>query len=313
MTETTPTAGRDRGRCRRRLSVCAASLGRVDRHSVDSGDGRVRRDTQRGPVRESVAAQVAEQEEAVAGPGPRRAGAPAILSPVAGGLVRTWRGDRTALWRVDDPGRLRVLTAAAWAGRARHRDGRVRAAGEIRRHGTHFRLLLRIGGEHPDAVFTLEPVPQAPEYVDSTMLWDELFTYFAIAVDSAMRRGEALFVGCGDQEDAARPGCFVAALDDGDGPFVVVEADPVPHGNVVWGRVPDDVGACGITVPADMDTVTGAGLYMLECVRYWGVMPWDVVLTRRPHPPGALREAPDGLRYADLGAMRRSAVGGVST
>lgn len=244
------------------------------------------------------------------GSGAWPAGAPAMLSPVAGGLVRTWRGHWAALWRVDDARRLRILTAAGWAGRIQHRDGRVRAVGEIQRDGARFRLRIRIGAHHPDPAFAIAPAGSALADVVAEAHWDELFFHFAVAVDSVMRSGEALLVERGGRDVAGAPECFIMAFDEGDGPRVVVEADPVPHGNAVWGRIPDGVEACGIVVPADMSRITGAGLYMLECVRFWGWTPWDVVLTRIPHPSSTLRETPDGITYAVLAGAHRPAAGG---
>jgi len=295
-----------------RLSVGAASVDGVDSNAAVGGSGTVGHGVRpETGCAGSVSAEKGCDDGIDSGidSGAPHAGAPALLSPVAGGIVRTWSGRWTMLWRVDDAARLRVLTASGWAGRVRHRDGRVRAAGGLERRGGRFRLRLPGLGSRPDAVFGLEPITHTPAHRDSTVLWDELFTYFAIAVDSAMRTGEALFVERGGHVRTGTPECFVAALDDGAGPFVVVEADPVPHGNDVWGRVPDDVAACGIVVPADMSTVTGAGLHMLECVRYWGWAPWDAVLTRRPHPPSAVRKTPDGIVYSRLEPMRPGLTG----
>lgn len=202
----------------------------------------------------------------------------AMLSPVVGGVVRTWTDDGTALWQVDDPDGLRACLGAGVMARTRVPADRFR---EVAMLGANTGTLL-VQARHPDAdgqypvrQFALEPATEVRGDP-----WRDLEEFLgAVAVD-VPRRGEFAVVELGGWDAPHEPYVFVTVLDGPGAPRAIVEAAPVPRDTGVWpDDVPTDQEGITIEAPALPDTLAAAGVLATAAVRTWDIAPWDVAIT----------------------------------
>ncbi|MFD4181039.1 hypothetical protein [Rhodococcus sp. NPDC058514] len=202
----------------------------------------------------------------------------AMISPVAGGLVRTWTDTDSALWSVDDPDGLSELLGRGLIARTSMPDERFREAVLLDAEaGT-----LLVQGRFPESaeniparVFRLgEPV--RPERNP----WTDLDHFLAAAAVSAVERGEFWVAELGGWDAPHEPYCFFGVIDDEGERVSVIETAPVPRDTGVWPEVPED-GRPGTSVssPASEDTIAAAGIFAVTAVESWGIAPWDVALT----------------------------------
>ncbi|MFC9787426.1 hypothetical protein [Rhodococcus sp. NPDC127528] len=201
----------------------------------------------------------------------------AMISPVAGGLVRTWTETDSALWAVDDPAGLTGLLGRGLVARTAVPDNRFREAVLLDAAAGTLVVQNRFadGREVEARAFRLgEPVRPANNP------WTDLDDFLSAAAVSAAERGEYCVVELGGWDAPAEPYCFFGVVDDGGERVSVIEAAPVPRGTGVWPEVPDD-GRPGTSVssPASAETVAAAGIFATTAVEAWGVAPWDVALT----------------------------------
>ncbi|MFE3290764.1 hypothetical protein [Rhodococcus sp. NPDC059234] len=201
----------------------------------------------------------------------------AMISPVAGGLVRTWTETASALWAVDDPAGLADLLGRGLIARTAVPDNRFREAVLLDAVAGTLLVQNRFadGGESDARVFRLGQ-PVRPE----NNPWTDLDDFLSAVAVSAAERGEYCVVERGGWDAPAEPYCFFGVVDDSGERVSVIEAAPVPRGTGVWPEVPDD-GRPGTSVssPASTETVEAAGIFATTAVEAWGVAPWDVALT----------------------------------
>ncbi|MFC7449424.1 hypothetical protein [Rhodococcus daqingensis] len=202
----------------------------------------------------------------------------AMISPVSGGLVRTWTDSDSVLWSVDDPDGLSELLGRGLIARTSVPGERFREAVLLDAEaGT-----LLVQGRYPESaenisarVFRLgEPV--RPERNP----WTDLDHFLAAAAASAVARDEYWVVELGGWDAPHEPYCFFGVIADEGERVSVIETAPVPRDTGVWPEVPED-GRPGTSVssPASEDTIEAAGIFAVTAVESWGVSPWDVALT----------------------------------
>ncbi|MFI6431456.1 hypothetical protein [Rhodococcus oryzae] len=204
--------------------------------------------------------------------------ATAMLSPVSGGLLRTWTEDGTRLWSVDDPDGLSDLLGRGLIARTSVPDERFRETVLLDAEAGTLLVQGRFPGSEEDAqtrTFRLGD-PVRPERNP----WTDLDHFLAAAAASAVARGEYWVVELGGWDAPSEPYCFFGVIDDAGERVAVIETAPVPRDTGVWPEVPDD-GRPGTSVssPASEDTIEAAGIFAVTAVESWSVAPWDVALT----------------------------------
>ncbi|WP_051637342.1 hypothetical protein [Rhodococcus sp. UNC363MFTsu5.1] len=202
----------------------------------------------------------------------------AMLSPVSGGLVRTWTEGGTRLWSVDDPDGLSELLGRGLIARVSVPDDRFRETVLLDAAAGTLLVQERIPGATEntrDRAFRLGD-PVRPERNP----WTDLDDFLAAAAASAVERDEYWVVELGGWAAPHEPYCFFGVVDDEGERVAVIETAPVPRDTGVWPEVPDD-GRPGTSVssPASEDTIEAAGIFAVTAVESWGVAPWDVALS----------------------------------
>jgi hypothetical protein len=204
----------------------------------------------------------------------------AMLSPVAGGLIRTWTDRGSQLWSVEDPDGLSRMLGRGAVGRTPLPDNRFREAAYLNADTGTLVVQNRFATGAGDRVqveanaFQLgDPVP--PE----TNPWGDLKEFLSAAALSAVERGEYFVVELGGWEAIPEPYCLFAVVDQGDGPVSLIEAAPAPRGTGIWPDVPEDQPGSTVTAPATSQSLPGAGIFAAAAIETWGAQPWDVALT----------------------------------
>ncbi|WP_287217797.1 hypothetical protein [Rhodococcus sp. (in: high G+C Gram-positive bacteria)] len=205
----------------------------------------------------------------------------AMLSPVAGGLIRTWTDLGSQLWSVEDPDGLSGILGRGIVGRTPRQDDRFREAAFLNANtGTlvvQNRFVATASGESMQVeanVFQLGD-PVRPE----SNPWRDLEGFLSAAAMSAADRGEYFVAELGGWEEMPEPYCLFAVLDRGDGPVSLIEAAPAPRGTGVWPDVPEGRPGASVTAPATAQSLPGSGIFVASAISTWGAQPWDVALT----------------------------------
>lgn len=216
----------------------------------------------------------------------------AMLSPVAGGLIRTWTESETRLWGVDEPAELAALIGSGAIARTAVSDNLFREVGLL--DAAARRLVVQVrdvsaGGESGSVetgaaeagavevqaqIFQLGE-PTAP----SNNPWDDLQDFVAAAALGAAQRGEFLSVESGGWDASPTPSFFFTLTEE-DGEVVsVIEASPPPRGTEVWPEVPADQEGCSLSAPLGEDTLEVVAAYAASALDSWGLDPWAVAVT----------------------------------
>lgn len=204
----------------------------------------------------------------------------AMISPVSGGLIRTWTELESRLWSVEDADGLRQITGRGLIGRTAVPDNRFREAALLDPEGGTLIVQSRFAhrsGESAQveaAVFRLA-APARP----TTNPWTELREFLAAAAVSAVMRGEFWVAELGGWDSPNEPYCLFGVLDDRDGPVSLVEAAPAPRGTGIWPEVPVDQPGSAVRAPANDDSVRAVGMFAVAALNSWGWQPWDMTLT----------------------------------
>lgn len=221
----------------------------------------------------------------------------AMLSPVAGGMIRTWTETETTLWGVDKPAELAAVIGSGAIARAAVADNLFRevglldaaagrlvvqvrdtsAAGEARALAAE---VAEAGAVEADAVESKALVFQLSEPSGLTNNpWDDLQDFVAAAALGAAQRGEFLSVESGGWDASPTPSFFFTLTEE-DGEVVsVIEASPPPRGTEVWPEVPADQEGCSLSAPLGEDTLEVVAAYAASALDSWGLDPWAVAVT----------------------------------
>ena len=210
----------------------------------------------------------------------------AMVSPVAGGRVRTWTGKESRVWSVDEPAVLAALIGRGVIARTYFSDKLFREVALLDAEAGVLVVQERLaGGEEPGAkarVFQLGE-PAAP----ATNPWDDLQDFVAAAALGAAQRGEFLSVESGGWDAPPSPAFFFTLVEE-DGEVVsVIEASPPPRGTEVWPEAPADQDCCSLQAPLADDTLEVVGAFAASALDSWGLDPWAVAVTYGPR--GAAR------------------------
>ncbi|MEV0948074.1 hypothetical protein [Rhodococcus sp. NPDC049939] len=219
-------------------------------------------------------------DEYLRGVGPESTMVPAMISPVSGGLVRTWTETESMLWSVEDPDRLGGVLGRGLVGRTPMPDNRFREALLLNRDtGT---LLVQgrfVSGSGESAQVQANIVQLGEPVRPETNPWTDLEQFLTAAAVSAAERGEFYVAELGGWNAPSEPYCLFAVLDQGAGPVSLLEAAPVPRGTSIWPEAPRDQPGATVSSPADASSLSVVGAFVASAISTWGVTPWDVALT----------------------------------
>lgn len=207
---------------------------------------------------------------------------PALISPVSGGMVRTWTETETQLWRVDDPDALASILGRGQIARTVLPDNRFREVVQLdAKAGTlfvqpRFAAPAQPGGEMEllTKPFTLTEAAETP-----TPAWEDLESVLASIAVSAAGRGEYWLTALGGWEAPREPHCLFTAIDEKGTATAVMEATPPPVGTGVWPEVSTGQAGVSVSAPASQETIEAAGIFAVAAIETWNVSPWDVVVT----------------------------------
>ncbi|NLE78068.1 MAG: hypothetical protein GX610_00525 [Rhodococcus sp.] len=205
----------------------------------------------------------------------------AMISPLVGGLIRTWTHDGTALWSVNDPEGLSEVIGRGLIARTPVPDSRFREAAFLNVDAGTLIVQNRYptgtaeGSAQVEAsIFQLRPANR-PERAP----WMELKDFLNDAAKSAVDRGDFWVAELGGWDAPKEPYCLFAVLDQGGGPVSVIEAAPAPRGTGFWPEVPENQPGSTVTAPADEGSLPAVGVFGGVAIQSWGVDPWDIALT----------------------------------
>ncbi|AOW93177.1 hypothetical protein BFN03_12435 [Rhodococcus sp. WMMA185] len=205
---------------------------------------------------------------------------PAMISPVSGGLVRTWTRTESKLWGVEDPDWLGGVLGRGLVGRTPMPDNRFREALLLNPDTGTLLVQGRFvsgSGEAPQVQANRVQLgkPTRPE----TNPWKDLKHFLTAAAISAAERDEFYVAELGGWNAPSDPYCLFAVLDQGSGPVSLLEAAPAPRGTGIWPEVPRDQPGATVTSPPTESSLSVAGAFVASAINTWGVTPWDVALT----------------------------------
>lgn len=203
-----------------------------------------------------------------------------MISPVAGGLIRTWTETESRLWSVEDPDGLSATMGRGLIGRTALPDNRFREVALLNPDAGTLVIQGRFATGSGQSVQVEANIFQlaAPVRPEANP-WTELKEFLSTAAVSAAARGEFWVAELGGWDAPHEPYCFVGVLDDGDGPVSLIEAAPAPRGTGIWPEVPDDQLGNSVTAPAKEGSLPATGIFAASAINSWGVQPWDVALT----------------------------------
>lgn len=207
---------------------------------------------------------------------------PAMISPVSGGMVRTWTEDETQLWVIDDPETLSTVMGRGQIARTVMPGNRVREIALLdSKTGTLFvqpRFASPTDPQGESGLLT-KPFQLTKAKKPAEGAWEDLESLLASIAISAAGRGEFWLAELGGWSPPQQPYCLFTALDEKGAANAVMEANPAPVGTGIWPDVPADQPGVSVSAPASQETIEAAGIFAVSAIETWDVAPWDIALT----------------------------------
>ncbi|MGC0362268.1 hypothetical protein ABH922_000252 [Rhodococcus sp. 27YEA15] len=211
---------------------------------------------------------------------------PALISPVVGGMVRTWTEGESALWTVDDPGALGALLGHGQVARTMMPDNRFREIVLLDSETKTLFVQPRFATPGDGTAELLakpfelgDPTTPADLTAVGTDRWEELESLLASVAISAAGRREFWLAELGGWEAPHQPNFLFTVVEEHGVATAVMEATPAPVGSDVWPDAPRGRSNVSVSAPASQDTVEAAGIFAVSAIETWKTTPWDVVLT----------------------------------
>ena len=234
------------------------------------------------------------------------------LSPVVGGLLRTWADTGSRLWQVWGGDVLQESLGRGHLARTEVEPRRFREVGLLEDSAASAppgmgRLLLparwqsgSAAASSIDLQVVADPLLLSPTTGDALTghadrLWPAFVEHLAeVCVDTA-ERGEVLLLERGGVDHEPWPYALLAVTQHGDGSFVShLETSPAPSMDTPgWeqaarGRNDDGTDGASMSAPATFETVRGAGFLLAVAAATWAATPLDLAVTYTAAPSGAL-------------------------
>lgn len=201
----------------------------------------------------------------------------AMISPVAGGLIRTWTETESRLWSVADAAALGQLVGRGMIARTEVSDKLFREVALLDAATGTLVVQQRFGnesGQLPARAFQLT-APAPPQ----NNPWDDFQDFLAAAALGAAQSGEFLSVEPGGWDAAPTPSFFFTLIEEGDGLVSVIEATPAPRNTDVWPEAAADAEGCTLQAPLAEDTLEVVGIFAASALDAWQLDPWAVAVT----------------------------------
>ncbi len=210
----------------------------------------------------------------------------AQVSPVVGGLVRTWVDDEPVTWSVDDPAQLRSQLGRGQIARTQADDGRFREVASVSADGAllvHGRY--RTAGRTTGAVYEVRRTARAP--VEESH-WAEFEAWLRDVTVAAASRGEFVISERGGWQHQPQPYAFFGCLRPEDEWLSYVEAASAPvRAGAPWPSPPRDPHGWILQAPAGPNTIVAAAIAMSRAVQEWATTPLELGVTFGAGPAGA--------------------------
>jgi hypothetical protein len=224
------------------------------------------------------------------------------LSPVAGGLLRTWSDAGSQLWQVWGGDVLADMMGRGQLARTEVEPRRFREVGLLEQpsestSGGTGRLLLpaRWQPSSADAPEELElvgdplhlsPVADADLSADVNELWPALVAHLSEVCVEAAERGEILLLERRAIAHEPWPYALFAVANGDDGSWIShLEVSPAPEPETPgWeqaarGRNADGTDGASMSAPTSFEAVRGAGFLLAVAAAAWAATPQDLVIT----------------------------------
>lgn len=223
------------------------------------------------------------------------------LSPVVGGLIRTWEDDVPITWRVDDPSGLSERLGRGSVARTQVGNDRFREVGALSVTGDRGMLMLPdrfqdgegLSGTGYDLVRA-----SGVEDLDSDP-WDDFQVWLRAVVLSAAERGDFLVVERGGWDAPPEPYALFSCRRDEAAWRSVIEAAPAPsRGQPPWPSPPDRPEGATMTAPAGRGSIGAAAIALVTAVQEWARSPLDVGITFGKTPDGPVPLDPEPAEAA---------------
>lgn len=201
----------------------------------------------------------------------------AMISPVSGGLIRTWTEAESRLWSVDKPAALAELIGRGLLARTEVSDNLFREVAMLDAATGTLMVQERVptdAGQIAARVFQLtEPV--APQ----NNPWDDFQDFMAASALAVAQSGEFLSVEPGGWDAAPTPSFFFTLMEEEGSLVSVIEGTPAPRGSEVWPEAAADAEACVLQAPLAEDTLAVVAVFAASALDSWQLDPWAVALT----------------------------------
>ena len=210
----------------------------------------------------------------------------AQVSPVVGGLVRTWVNDEPVTRSVDEPGALRGQLGRGQVARTQVDDGRFREVAAVSADGA---LLVHgrynTGGRTTGAVYELRRTGRVG--VEQAH-WAEFEAWLRDVTVAAASRGAFVVLERGGWQHQPHPYAFFGCFRQEGEWLSYVEAAPAPiRAGAPWPTPPRDPHRWTLQAPAGPRTIRAAALAMSRAVQEWTAHPLDLGVTFGASPAGA--------------------------
>jgi hypothetical protein len=202
---------------------------------------------------------------------------PVLISPVVGGMIRTWSEDETRLWSVDDPAALGALLGQGLVARTALPDNKFREVAFLNPQTQALTVQPRFASQ--DSTALAAPFELTAATAPTGGAWEDLEAVLASIAISAAGRGEFWLAELGGWESPHEPNCLFTTVDESGLANAVMEATPAPVGTGVWPEVSHGQAGVSVSAPASQDTIEAAGIFAVSAIETWGVTPWDINLT----------------------------------
>ena len=238
------------------------------------------------------------------------------LSPVAGGLLRTWTGTGSQLWQVWGDDILEDTVGRGLLARTEVEPGRYREIGLLEEPAdagptSTGRLLLparwqagRSESPSMDLELVGDPLLLSPVADDDLagredQLWPSFVARLSEVCQETAERGEILLLESGGVVHEPWPYTLLAVTREPDGSWLShLEASPAPGPGIEgWdqatrGRNDDGTDGASLSAPATDETVRGAGFLLAVAAAQWAATPQDLAITYTAAPSGPVELLP---------------------
>lgn len=247
------------------------------------------------------------------------------LSPLAGGLLRTWTDSGSQLWQVWDGEVLEDTLGRGVLARTEVEPRRYREIGLLEQHSDAAavatgRLLLPARWQSSQSAassmelklvgepLTLSPVASEELSAHAERLWSSFVARLSEVCVETAERGELLLLERGGVGHEPWPYALLVVTRGADGSFVShLEVSPAPGPEVLeWtqaarGRNQDGTEGASMSAPATFETVRGAGFLLAVAAAQWAATRQDLAITYATAPSGPVELLPgmDAVRLDD--------------